>query len=164
MGPLPCIDSWTKNWQWANQAFGTDLFVTYDPFETWCPCPDETVDIFLVQLKKLAILIAPLPGQFVSGCSTSYWPDPVLSWLTKRRTTSQLLQPFNQLKWKMVQTQPSVAMVMSLVIGARAINCCYQHKEMCGSSPWKPCPNLQCFQCHKLAHIVIEFIVGTQFF
>lgn len=108
--------------------------MAYDQFQTWCLHPGETVDIFLVELKKLAIPIEPLPEEwmtcdFASGLpshvklrpeqkTTSFWPEPALSWSMKRRPRSQLLHPFNQLKSKIIQPKLSVAMVMWPTISA----------------------------------------------
>lgn len=41
-------------------AFRTNQFTAYDQFQTWRLWPGKTVDVFLAELKKLAILIAPL--------------------------------------------------------------------------------------------------------
>lgn len=44
-------------------AFGTDHFMDYDQFQMQHVHPGKTVDVFLAELKKLAVLITALPEE-----------------------------------------------------------------------------------------------------
>lgn len=106
--------------------------MVYDQFQMWCLWPGETVNVFLAELKKPAIPIAPLPEEWMTRvfmselpnhvkqilCALSRMEDMTLNQLMRKNLMDQWLWSFNQLKSKRICPQPYVAMAMSPVIGA----------------------------------------------
>lgn len=58
-------------------AFGTNLFMVYDQFQTQHLRPSKRVDVFLVELKKLAVPNMPLPEHWMTCAFASGLPSHV---------------------------------------------------------------------------------------
>lgn len=58
-------------------AFGTDRFVAYDQFQARHLRPGETVDVYLAELKKLAVPITSFPEEWMTCAFVSGLPSHV---------------------------------------------------------------------------------------